>query len=134
RTGLLTSADVVIAATGADGLVLEAADLTPLRTARRGRPLFIVDLAVPRDVDPAVAHLDDVFLYNVDDLRGIVEENLSRRQQAMASAEQLVQEEVGAWMTWLRSRAAVPTVVALRQRFERIRQAELARLAPRLSG
>src|SRR5690606_4421934 len=52
RTGLLTSADVVIAATGADGLVLEAADLTPLRTARRGRPLFIVDLAVPRDVDP----------------------------------------------------------------------------------
>lgn len=134
RNRLLTSADVVVAATGAEDVVLQAADLTPLRAARRGRPLFIVDLAVPRDVDPAVAHLDDIFLYNVDDLRGIVEENLSRRQQAVASAERIVQEEVGAWMAWLRSRAAVPTVVALRQRFERIRQAELARLAPRLGA
>ncbi len=132
RAAVLADADIVIAATGAGGLVIEAADMAAARSARRGRPLFIVDLAVPRDVDPAVSQLDDVFLYNVDDLRNIVEENLSRRQQAVASAERLVQEEVGAWMAWLRSRAVVPTVVALRQRFERIRQAELERLAPRL--
>lgn len=134
RASVLADADVIIAATGAEGQVVDAADMAPARATRRGSPLFIVDLAVPRDVDPAVTRLEDVFLYNVDDLRNIVEENLSRRQQAVASAERLVQEEVAAWMAWLRSRAAVPTVVALRQRFERIRQAELERLAPRLGA
>lgn len=134
RGEAIAAADVLVAATGAEGLVVSVAELREVRSSRRGRPLFIVDLAVPRDVDPEVAHLDDVFLYNVDDLRGIVEENLSRRQQAVATAERLVQEEVGAWMAWLRSRAAVPTVVALRQRFEGIRQAELARLSPRLGA
>lgn len=134
RGEAIAAADVLVAATGAEGLVVSVAELREVRSSRRGKPLFIVDLAVPRDVDPEVAHLDDVFLYNVDDLRGIVEENLSRRQQAVATAERLVQEEVAAWMAWLRSRAAVPTVVALRQRFEGIRQAELARLSPRLGA
>jgi glutamyl-tRNA reductase len=132
RAEALLEADIVVSATGAEGLVLAADDLRPA-LARRTRPMFVVDLAVPRDVDPEVAGLDDVFLYNVDDLRGIVEENLTRRHQAVASAERLVQEEVAAWLAWLRSRAAVPTVVALRQRFERIRQTELARLSPRLT-
>jgi glutamyl-tRNA reductase len=132
RAEALMQADILVSATGAEGVVLTVDDLAPM-LARRGRPLFVVDLAVPRDVDPDVARLDDVFLYNVDDLRGIVEENLSRRHQAVTSAESLVQEEVGAWLAWLRSRVAVPTVVALRQRFDRIRQAELARLAPRLA-
>ncbi len=133
RAEALATADVLVSATGADGIVLTAEDLRPARSGRQARPLFVVDLAVPRDVDPAVAALDDVFLYNVDDLRGIVEENLTRRHQAVASAERLVQEEVAAWLAWMRSRAAVPTVVALRQRFERIRQSELSRLSPRLT-
>lgn len=129
----LAAADILVSATGAEGIVLTADDLRHARSGRQARPLFVVDLAVPRDVDPEVAALDDVFLYNVDDLRGIVEENLTRRHQAVASAERLVQEEVAAWLAWLRSRAAVPTVVALRQRFERIRQSELSRLSPRLT-
>ena len=78
--------------------------------------------------------LEEVFLYNIDDLRGIVQENLARRQDAVAKAERLVNDEVAAWYGWLRSRAAIPTVVALRTRFERVRQAELDRLAPRLAG
>ncbi len=133
RAAAIAQADIIVSATGAEGLVLGADELRAARAARQSRPLFVVDLAVPRDVDPAVAGLDDVFLYNVDDLRGVVEENLTRRHQAVASAERLVQEEVAAWLSWLRSRAAVPTVVALRQRFEGIRQAELSRLSSRLA-
>jgi glutamyl-tRNA reductase len=128
----VATADILVSATGAPDVVITAADLARRLDGRHSRPLFVVDLAVPRDVDAAVANLDDVFLYNVDDLRGIVEENVSRRHLAIASAERLVQEEVGEWMGWLRSRAAVPTVVALRHRFERIRQAELERLGPRM--
>ncbi|HTV00599.1 MAG TPA: glutamyl-tRNA reductase [Luteitalea sp.] len=134
RLEAIAAADVLVSATGAPDLVVTLAELTPILAARRGRPMFVVDLAVPRDVDPAVARLEEVFLYNIDDLRGIVEENLAKRQDAVAKAERLVNEEVAAWFGWVRSRAAIPTVVALRTRFERVRQAELERLAPRLAG
>jgi glutamyl-tRNA reductase len=103
-------------------------------SSRRGRPMFVVDLAVPRDVDPEVAAIEEVLLYNIDDLRGIVQENLARRQDAVEKAERLVNDEVSSWYTWLRSRAAIPTVVALRSRFERVRQAELERLAPKIAA
>lgn len=132
RLEALAGADVLVSATGAQEIVVDVTDMRRSLASRRGRPLFVVDLAVPRDVDPAVARLEDVFLYNIDDLSGIVQENLARRQDAVAQAEQLVNEEVTAWIGWTRSRAAVPTVVALRERFERVRQAELDRLAPRL--
>lgn len=128
------SADVLVTATGSPDLVLTEADMRRVLAARRGRPMFVVDLAVPRDVAPEVGALEEVFLYNIDDLRGIVQENLARRQDAVAKAENLVNDEVAAWHGWLRSRAAIPTVVALRSRFERVRQSELERLAPRLAS
>jgi glutamyl-tRNA reductase len=134
RFEALAQADILVSATGSPDLVVHKADLRPVLTARRGRPMFVVDLAVPRDVDPEIGGLEEVFLYNIDDLRGIVEENLARRQDAMNKAERLVNDEVAAWFSWVRSRAAIPTVVALRSRFERVRQAELERLAPRLAG
>ena len=134
RLEALAGADVLVSATGAPDLVLTDADLRRVLAARRGRPMFIVDLAVPRDVAPEVGSLEEVFLYNIDDLRGIVQENLARRQDAVSKAERLVNDEVAVWYGWLRSRAAIPTVVALRTRFERVRQAELERLAPRLAG
>lgn len=134
RMDALAEADVLVSATGSPGLVLTAADLARVFAARRGRPMFVVDLAVPRDVDPDIARREEVFLYNIDDLRGIVQENLARRQEAVSKAERLVNDEVTAWYGWLRSRAAIPTVVALRTRFERVRQAELDRLAPKLAG
>jgi len=96
--------------------------------------LFIIDVAVPRDVDPAVSEIEQVFLYNVDDLRGIVQENLARRGAEIARAEAIVAEELTRFTAWQRSRRAIPTVVALRQRFEDIRRAELQRLETRLSG
>ena len=134
RLDTLAGVDILVSATGAADLVLTSDDLRQVQDARRGRPLFIVDLAVPRDVAADVAAIEEVFLYNIDDLRGIVEENLARRRQSVEKAERLVNDEVTAWHGWLRSRAAIPTVVALRSRFERVRQAELERLAPKITG
>ena len=94
--------------------------------SRRNRPLFVIDIALPRDVEPAVGDLDQVFLYHMDDLQSIVSENLARRSTELASAEAIVNEEVARFASWLQSREIVPTIVALRQRFESIRQAELA--------
>ena len=134
RFDALATADILVSATGAPDLVLTGADMQRALATRRGRPMFVVDLAVPRDISPDVAALEEVFLYNIDDLRGIVQENLARRQEAVAKAERLVNDEVAAWYGWLRSRAAIPTVVALRTRFERVRQAELDRLTPKIAG
>ena len=101
---------------------------------RRNRPLFIIDIAVPRDVEPAVGNLDQVFLYNIDDLRTIVKENLARRTAELDRAERIVADEVSRFTSWLQSREIIPTVIALRERFEAIRRAELSRLEPKLAG
>jgi glutamyl-tRNA reductase len=131
----LGEADVVVTATGATEPILTRDRVASVMRHRvGGRPLFLIDIAVPRDVDPAAATLEDVFVYNVDDLRSIVRDNLARRSSETSRAEAIVNEEVEAFMTWTRSRTAMPTLVALRQRFEAIRQAELTRLQPRLAA
>jgi glutamyl-tRNA reductase len=101
---------------------------------RRERPLFIIDIAVPRDVEAEVGSLDQVFLYNIDDLTSIVNENLSRRATEVQRAENIVREEVTRFAAWMQSREVLPTVIALRTRFEAIRQAELKRLEPKLAA
>ena len=132
--GELAACDIVVAATGSASPIITQTDVESAMRPRRDRPLFIIDIGVPRDVDPASGDIEQVFLYNIDDLRSIVQENLARRQSQVDQAERMIDEEVGRFMAWLRSRAAVPTVVALRERFEAVRQAELARLQPKLSG
>ncbi len=130
----MAGADIVVTATGSQRPIVSRADVEAVTGRRRAEPLFIIDLAVPRDVDPAVSEIEQVFLYNVDDLRGIVQENLARRGAEIAHAEAIVAEELTRFTAWQRSRRAIPTVVALRQRFEDIRRAELQRLETRLSG
>jgi glutamyl-tRNA reductase len=130
----LTAADIVITATAAVEPVLTRAAIYDVMRPRRQRPLFIIDIALPRDVDPAVGDLEQVFLYNIDDLQGIVQENLARRSGELTRAETIVNEEVVRFAGWLQSREIIPTVVALRQRFEAIRRAELSRLEPKLAG
>jgi len=130
----LSAADIVVTATGASEPVLTRARVDEVMRHRRNRPLFVIDIAVPRDVDAAVGQVDQVFLYNIDDLRTIVQENLARRGAELARAEAIVDEEVAKYTAWMQSREIVPTVVALRQRFETIRRAELERLAPKLAG
>jgi glutamyl-tRNA reductase len=130
----LRAADIVISATGASEPVLTRIRVAEAMRPRRGRPLFIIDIALPRDAEAAVGDIDQVFLYNLDDLRAIVEENLARRTAELERAEAIVQEEASRFATWMQSREIIPTVVALRQRFEAIRRAELSRLEPKLSG
>jgi glutamyl-tRNA reductase len=133
-TDALEGADIVITATGAIEPVLTRAGVVEVMRPRRQRPLFIIDIALPRDVEPSVGDLEQVFLYNIDDLQGIVKENLTRRSGKLERAEAIVDEEVERFTTWLQSREIIPTVVALRDRFETIRQSELARLEPKLAG
>ena len=127
-------ADIVLTATGSQRPIIVRADVEMVLGRRRAEPLFIIDLAVPRDVDPAVSEIEQVFLYNVDDLQGVVQENMARRSAEITRAEAIVDEELSRFTAWQRSRRAIPTVVALRQRFEDIRLAELRRLEGRLSG
>jgi glutamyl-tRNA reductase len=131
---VLAPADIVITATGSQVPILGRAHIESVMGRRRRDPLFIIDIAIPRDVDPAAGEIEHVFLYNVDDLQTIVRENLSRRGSEMDRAEAIVDDEVGRFMAWHRSRGAIPTVVALRQRFETIRRAELDRLDGKLAG
>ena len=130
----MARADIVVTATGSQRPIIFREDVEAVRGRRRAEPLFIIDVAVPRDVDPAVTEIEQVFLYNVDDLRGIVQENLARRGAEIARAEAIIAEELTRFTAWQRSRRTIPTVVALRQRFDDIRQAELQRLESRLSG
>jgi glutamyl-tRNA reductase len=130
----LGAADIVVTATGATDPVLTRARIEEVMRPRRNRPLFVIDIALPRDVEAAAGDLDQVFLYNIDDLRTIVKENLTRRSGELARADAIVDEEVGRFVSWMQSREIIPTVVALRRRFEAIRQAELTRLEPKLSS
>jgi glutamyl-tRNA reductase len=130
----MAEADILITATGASTPIISRALVEQTMKARRQRPLFIIDIAVPRDVEASAGDLEQVFLYNIDDLQAVVQENLSKRGTEASQAETIVAEEVSKFAGWLSSRGAVPTVVALRQRFEGIRQSELRRLEPKLAG
>ena len=133
-TSELAASDIVVTATGSTQPLVTRSQVQAAMHARRNRPLFIIDIAVPRDVEALAGQIEQVFLYNIDDLRTIVSENLARRRAQVEHADALVADEVEGFMAWLRSRAAVPTLVALRRRFEAIRQAELTRFEPKLSA
>ena len=129
---LMGNADIVITATGAVSPILTKAHIESVMRPRRNRPLFLIDIAMPRDVEPAAGEIEQVFLYNIDDLQATVRENLARRASEVARAEAIVGEEVDKFGSWLRSRGAIPTVVALRQRFDAVRRSEVDRLASTL--
>ena len=131
---VLARADIVITATGSQLPILTRAHIESVMGWQRREPLFIIDIAVPRDVEAGAGDIEQVFLYNVDDLQAIVQENLSRRSAQIQRAEEIVAEEVERFMAWRRSRGAVPTIIALRQRFDAIRRAELQRLDAKLGG
>ena len=99
---------------------------------RRHRPLFFIDIAVPRDLDPEINRVDNAFLYDIDDLQHVVEENRHEREKEAAKAEHIVQDEIAEVRAWLRSLEVVPTIAGLRDSVERIRRAELERLGSRL--
>jgi glutamyl-tRNA reductase len=128
----LGRADVVVSSTSAPGFVLTAAELAPALRARRGRPMLFVDLAVPRDVDPSLASIDGCFVYDIDDLEGVVEASLAGRRAEAARAERIVAAEAERFQQWQASLAVVPAIASLRARAEEIRATELAKAEGRL--
>jgi glutamyl-tRNA reductase len=130
----LSAADIVITATGATAPILTKAHVETVMRPRRNRPLFIIDIALPRDVEAAAGEIEQVFLYNIDDLQATVQENLAKRSGEVARAEGIVTDELNRFAAWFRSRGAIPTVIALRNRFESIRRAELDRLDFKLNA
>jgi glutamyl-tRNA reductase len=121
----LAAVDVVIASTSSPGLVLEAATVADAVRSRRGRRLLLVDLAVPRDLDPAIAELEGCYLYDIDDLEQIVVETLSLRRREAERAEAIVAAEAEKYHEWHASLDVVPAIASLRARAEEIREAEL---------
>jgi glutamyl-tRNA reductase len=128
----LTTVDIVITATGATAPIIGRDAVQRIMHARRGRPLFFIDIAVPRDVDPTVNTLADVYAYDIDDLRQVVEANLRERSREAQRAEGLVEREVGKFEARLRDVEVVPTIVSLRERLEEIRAGEVRKAVARL--
>ena len=131
---LLAEVDIVIASTAAPEPIVREAEARAALAGRGTRPLFLIDLGVPRNVDPAIDRLDGIFCYDVDDLRSVVEANLRERQREAQRAEALVGREVTQFMGRLADLEVVPTIVSLREKLEAIRAAELARALARVPG
>jgi glutamyl-tRNA reductase len=128
---VLAEADIVVSSTTAPGFVMTG-ELASVLRSRRGRPVLIVDLAVPRDVDPSLGSIDGSFLYDVDALEGVVAATLEGRRSEAVHAERIVSEEAERFRAWRLSLAVVPAIASLRAHAEEIRTAELARLEGRL--
>jgi glutamyl-tRNA reductase len=130
--GELARADIVISGTASPGTVIARADVESARGGRGGRPLFLIDIALPRDVEPAARELEGVFLYDLDDLKAVADANLRARQREASEAEALAAREAREFMAWQRSRGAAPLLVELRKRGDLIRRQEIERARRRM--
>ncbi|UCF85515.1 MAG: glutamyl-tRNA reductase [Desulfobacteraceae bacterium] len=121
----LLDVDIVVTSTTAPDYIITRDRVKKSLKKRRNRPLFFIDIAVPRDVQPEVNNLENVYVYDIDDLKGVIELNMAQRQNEAVKAERIVQEEVVKFEKWLKTLAVVPTIVSLREKVEFIVQAEL---------
>jgi glutamyl-tRNA reductase len=125
--------DIILSSTGASQPLIFKEDVKKALKYRKGSPLFIIDLAVPRDVEPEVNQLDGVFLYDIDDLKQVAQEHAINRLNEAERARELVEEEVGKFIRWYRSLEVVPTIKDLREWAETLRKKEMERLLRGLS-
>lgn len=121
----LHRADIVLSSTGADKFIITPSDLEAVIRRRRMQPMFLIDIAVPRDIDPAVNSLDSIYLYDMDDLQQVVAANLEGRRQEADKAEAIIAEEIAQFHKWVATLEVAPTIVALRNHFDTLRQAEV---------
>lgn len=128
----LNDSDIVITSTSAPHTVVHLYHVQLALAVRQGRPLILIDLAVPRDVDDEVGALPGVHLFNVDDLQGVANENMRRRGAEVAAVRAIVEAEAAEFLRWLGARAVVPTLTGLREHAERIRQDEVAKALRRI--
>jgi glutamyl-tRNA reductase len=132
--GTVEKADIVITSTGAPHAIFRREHGEKFMAHRRGRPMFFIDIAVPRDVDPAVNKVDGIFVYDIDDLQAVVASHVSDRRREADRAEQIVDSEVQKFLSRLHSLDVVPTIVSLQEHLEMIRQAEIDRVRGRLGS
>ena len=123
----LKSADIIISSTGAPGYVLTRDQVRPVMRKRKNRPLFFIDIAVPRDVDPAINRVNNAYVYDIDDLQGVIEDNLESRKTESGRAEQLIDQAVVRFQQWYESLDVVPTIKDLRAKLAAIFDAELTK-------
>lgn len=128
----LIHTDIVICSTGAPDYVLRKEHVQRIMKARKQRQMFIIDIAVPRNIDPEINDLDNVYLYSVDDLQGVVDTNIEERSREAEKAERIVAAEVQSFLKWQESLIAVPTIVAIREKAEAIRKDELEKMLRKL--
>ncbi len=128
----LPETDIVITSSGATGYILRKDEMRRVIEARKNRPMFLIDIAVPRNIEPAVNEIDNIFLYDIDDLQKIVDKNLKGRMDEAAEADRIVAEEVERLESHLRARQVVPVIVSLQDRLEQLRTAELERVKGKL--
>ncbi len=124
---LLHSVDIVLSSTGAPGFILSRRTAEGVIAARRNRPIFLVDIAVPRDIDPRINEVDNMFVYDIDDLEHVAAANMESRRHEAEIAERIVEDEVGRSLLRIRARSADPAIVSLNRRLEAIRRGELRR-------
>lgn len=124
--------DIVISSTGADGFVLSMDQLQESMKKRKNRPIFMIDIAVPRDLDPAMAQIQNVFLYDIDDLEGIVESNMEQRRKEAAKIEAMIATEIAAFRNWLKTLGVSPLIYALQQKSSQIHQETMDSLFKKL--
>ena len=130
----MAKADIVICSTGASHYLISADDVQRAVRERMNRPMFLIDVSVPRNIDPVVRDVDNAFLFDIDDLEMHVEQNREERRAESVKAEAIAKEEVVTIQKWLQGLVVTPTIVALRRRAEEIKQAELARIMNRLNA
>jgi glutamyl-tRNA reductase len=130
----MAGADIVVCATAADSFVIGFEDVRRAIHLRRNRPMFLIDISDPRNIDPAVGTLDNAYLYNIDDLQGHVDMNVEQRLREALKAEDIVRAEVPSVVVWLKSLEVVPTIVALRRKADEIQRAEIERILAKLGS
>jgi len=123
----LKMADIILSSTGAPHFILKREDVEEVIRIRKNRPMFFIDMAVPRDIDPDANQIDNVYVYDIDDLNNVIETNLEERQKEAERAEEIVAAEVRAFFRWLEAQQVTPTIVTLRKKFEEIKNAEVAK-------
>jgi glutamyl-tRNA reductase len=123
----VASADILVSSTSSAEPVLSRDDVSSVLPSRKGRPLLLIDLAVPRDLDPGINDLPDCYLYDIDDLEAVVQETLAGREPEFAKAEGIAVAEAARFRDWLAARDVVPTIASIRERAEQIRRGELAK-------
>ncbi|MBI4531518.1 MAG: glutamyl-tRNA reductase [Candidatus Latescibacteria bacterium] len=130
----LHRADIVISSTSAPYYIITRDIVATAMRRRKNAPVFFIDIAVPRDINPAVGEIYNVFLYNIDDLQSVVANNLAKREQEAERVRQIIAEELSPFLAWWNTLDVVPVIVSLREKFQQIGEIELSRLLPKLHG